>query len=54
MGQLNKLADKNTIAVMVYHGIGFEALLCKDISPRINIRAVESVARLKEFEKSRS
>ena len=49
VGQLNKLADKNTIAVMVYHGIGLKHSYYKDISPRINIRAVESVARLKEL-----
>lgn len=49
VGKLTKLADKNTIAVMVYHGIGLKHSYYKDISPRINIRAVESVARLKEL-----
>jgi len=50
VGQLNKLVNNNTIAVMVYHGIGLKKSYYKDIDKRINLRSVESVARYEELQ----
>ena len=49
IGKLNKIVNDKTIAVMVYHGIGLKQSYYKDISRRINIRAVESEARFDEL-----
>jgi len=49
VGKLNDIANSKTLAVMVYHGIGLKQSYYNDISSRINIRAVESSARLKEL-----
>lgn len=48
-GMLEKVASKNTLAIMVYHGIGLKQSYYKDISSRINIRAIESEIRYKEL-----
>ena len=50
VGQLNKLVNNNTIAVMVYHGIGLKQSYYNDTDKRINLRSVESVARYKELQ----
>ena len=49
VGKLNKIINDKTIAIMVYHGIGLKQSYYKDTSSRINIRAVESVARFEEL-----
>jgi len=49
VGQLNKIVSKNTITVMVYHGIGLKKSYYNDIDKRIDIRAVESEARFNEL-----
>ncbi len=49
VGKLNDITNSKTLAVMVYHGIGLKQSYYNDISSRINIRAVESSARLKEL-----
>lgn len=51
VGQLNKLVNNNTIAVMVYHGIGLKQSYYNDIDDRINLRAVESSGRYKELQR---
>ena len=48
-GMLEKVASKNALAIMVYHGIGLKQSYYKDVSSRINIRAVESEMRYKEL-----
>ena len=45
VGQLNDIVDNDTLAVMVYHGIGLKQSYYKDIDERLNIRAVESESR---------
>ena len=49
VGQLNKIILPKAIAVMVYHGIGLKQSYYNDIDDRINIRAVESLARMNEL-----
>ncbi len=49
VGQLNNVVSKNTVAVMVYHGIGLKQTYYRDIDPRIDIRAVESQTRYEEL-----
>ena len=49
VGQLTKIILPEAIAVMVYHGIGLKQSYYNDIDDRINIRAVESLARMKEL-----
>jgi len=49
VGQLNHLASKKTITVMVYHGIGLKQSYYRDIDDRINIRSVESQDRFAEL-----
>ncbi len=53
VGQLNKITNKDTIAVMVYHGIGLKQSYYIDTDSRIDIRAVESLPRLDELKKNR-
>ena len=48
-GMLEKVVSDNTVAVMVYHGIGLKESYYRDNSPRINIRAVESQERYDEL-----
>ena len=48
-GMLEKEVSENTVAVMVYHGIGLKESYYRDNSPRINIRAVESQERYDEL-----
>ena len=50
VGKLNKIVNDKTIAIMVYHGIGLKQSYYKDINSRINIRAVESLARFDELQ----
>ena len=45
VGQLNNIVNDDTLAVMVYHGIGLKQSYYNDIDERINIRAVESESR---------
>ena len=49
VGQLNKISSSRALVVMVYHGIGLKQSYYKDIDPRVDIRSVESVARLNEL-----
>lgn len=49
VGQLNALVHKDTIAVMVYHGIGLKQSYYNDIDARIDIRSVESENRFEEL-----
>ena len=46
---MNALVGDNTIAVMVYHGIGLKQSYYNDIDSRINIRSVESENRYEEL-----
>lgn len=46
VGQLHQIAGPRSLAVMVYHGIGLKASYYRDCSPRIDLLAVESEARL--------
>jgi len=48
-GMLEKVVSDNTVAVMVYHGIGLKESYYRDTSPRINIRTVESQERYDEL-----
>ena len=48
-GMLEKVVSDNTVAVMVYHGIGLKESYYGDNSPRINIRAVECQERYDEL-----
>jgi hypothetical protein len=48
-GMLEKVVSDNTLAVMVYHGIGLKESYYRDNSPRINIRTVESQERYDEL-----
>ena len=48
-GMLEKVLSDNTVAVMVYHGIGLKESYYRDNSPRINIRTVESQERYDEL-----
>ena len=49
VGQINKIAIKKSIVVMVYHGIGLKQSYYKDINNRIDIRSVESSKRYDEL-----
>ncbi|MFC1747055.1 CDP-glycerol glycerophosphotransferase family protein [Candidatus Neomarinimicrobiota bacterium] len=49
VGRLPKIAGEHTLAVMVYHGIGLKQSYYRDISPRVDIRAVESEERFEEL-----
>ena len=49
VGQLNEIVNDNTLAVMVYHGIGLKQSYYNDIDTRIDLRAVESESRLAEL-----
>ena len=51
VGQLNKIVNNHTIAVMVYHGIGLKQSYYKDIDERIDIRSVESINRYDKLKK---
>lgn len=48
-GMLERVVSPETVAVMVYHGIGLKESYYRDASPRINIRAVESQPRFEEL-----
>ncbi|MBH31193.1 MAG: hypothetical protein CMG71_04280 [Candidatus Marinimicrobia bacterium] len=48
-GMLERVVSPETVAVMVYHGIGLKESYYRDASPRINIRAVESQPRFQEL-----
>ena len=50
VGKINMLVNKNTIVVMVYHGIGLKNSYYNDIDDRINLRAIESLDRFNELE----
>ncbi len=49
VGQLNSIVTEETLAVMVYHGIGLKQSYYNDIDPRIDLRSVESESRLSEL-----
>ena len=49
VGKLNEIVNDDTLAIMVYHGIGLKQSYYKDINSRVNIRAVESLARFNEL-----
>ena len=49
VGQLNQIVLPNTLAVMVYHGIGLKQSYYRDMDDRINIRSVESQDRFDEL-----
>ncbi len=51
---LNEIATSNTCVVMVYHGIGLKNSYYTDISPRIDVIAVESTKRLPELANHRA
>ena len=46
VGRLERIAGTHSLAVMVYHGIGLKSSYYRDMSPRIDLLAVESDARL--------
>ena len=45
VGKIEQIADPNTLAIMVYHGIGLKQTYYRDITDRIDIRVVESKER---------
>ena len=45
VGKIEQISDPNTLAIMVYHGIGLKQTYYRDISDRIDIRVVESKER---------
>ena len=49
IGEINKIASKKSIVVMVYHGIGLKQSYYNDINDRIDLRAVESSNRYDEL-----
>ena len=49
VGRLEEIAATDSLAVMVYHGIGLKASYYRDFSPRIDLLAVESEERLEEW-----
>jgi hypothetical protein len=49
VGQLNPIVHSETLAVMVYHGIGLKQSYYNDIDERIDLRSVESESRLEEL-----
>ncbi|MDP6134140.1 MAG: hypothetical protein QF856_06060, partial [Candidatus Marinimicrobia bacterium] len=49
VGKLEEIAAENSMVVMVYHGIGLKQSYYKDMSPRVDLRAVESEARFSEL-----
>ena len=49
VGQLNDIVDNDTLAVMVYHGIGLKQSYYNDIDNRIDLRSVESKSRMLEL-----
>ena len=49
VGQLNDIVDKDTLAIMVYHGIGLKQSYYNDIDNRIDLRSVESKSRILEL-----
>lgn len=49
VGQLNPIVRSDTLAVMVYHGIGLKQSYYNDIDERIDLRSVESEPRLNEL-----
>ena len=51
VGQLNRLVNNNTTAVMVYHGIGLKQSYYNDIDERIDLRSVESAGRYEELQR---
>ena len=50
VGRVEAIAAENSVVVMVYHGIGLKQSYYTDISPRVNLRAVESETRFSELE----
>jgi CDP-glycerol glycerophosphotransferase (TagB/SpsB family) len=50
VGRVEAIAAENSVVVMVYHGIGLKQSYYTDISPRVNLRAVESKSRFGELE----
>lgn len=50
VGKLERIVTQNSLAVMVYHGIGLKQSYYRDISPRIDVRAIESEPRLRQLE----
>ena len=46
VGRLERIVAPHSLAVMVYHGIGLKSSYYRDLSPRIDLLAVESEARL--------
>ena len=49
VGQLNNIVNDDTLAVMVYHGIGLKQSYYNDIDSRIDLRSVESKTRMLEL-----
>ncbi len=49
VGKLEEIAAENSMVVMVYHGIGLKQSYYTDMSPRVDLRAVESEARFSEL-----
>ncbi len=49
IGRLEEIAAPDSLAVMVYHGIGLKSSYYRDFSPRIDLLAVESEERLDEW-----
>lgn len=49
VGQLNNIVNNDTMAVMVYHGIGLKQSYYNDIDNRIDLRSVESKSRMIEL-----
>lgn len=45
LGRAEKIANTNTLVVMVYHGIGLKESYYRDSSPRVDLFAVESQER---------
>lgn len=49
VGMLDKVVSDSSLAVMVYHGIGLKQSYYRDMSPRIDLRAVESEERMRRL-----
>tara|TARA_B110000438_G_scaffold91421_1_gene90960 strand:+ start:209 stop:1291 length:1083 start_codon:yes stop_codon:yes gene_type:complete len=49
VGHLNNIVDIDSLAVMVYHGIGLKQSYYNDIDNRIDLRSVESKSRMVEL-----
>ncbi|MEE9190171.1 MAG: CDP-glycerol glycerophosphotransferase family protein [Candidatus Neomarinimicrobiota bacterium] len=49
IGNIKKVAGRNSFVVMVYHGIGLKQSYYRDHSPRVDLRIIESKQRFDEL-----